>query len=110
MNSQKDNQPVNADEETESTHRFIVRFPTQVRDRVAAAAKYHRRSMNSEIVARLEQSFIGLPNQPVEDRTQFHSTLEAIFNSNLSKQEETVLIAFRHMPRDKQQALVDLLT
>jgi hypothetical protein len=36
---------------------FIVRFPPGMRDRIAAAARENGRSMNAEIVHRLEQSF-----------------------------------------------------
>lgn len=37
--------------------RFQVRMPPGLRDRIAAAAKTNSRSMNAEIVARLEASF-----------------------------------------------------
>jgi hypothetical protein len=37
---------------------FIVRLPPGMRDRVAAAARACDRSMNAEIVARLEESFV----------------------------------------------------
>ncbi|WP_257835238.1 Arc family DNA-binding protein [Burkholderia glumae] len=42
---------------SETQERFIVRFPDGMRDRIAEAAKANNRSMNAEIVARLEQSF-----------------------------------------------------
>ena len=42
---------------SETQERFIVRFPDGMRDRIAEAAKANNRSMNSEIVARLERSF-----------------------------------------------------
>lgn len=44
---------------SETQERFIVRFPDGMRDRIADAAKANNRSMNAEIVARLEQSFQG---------------------------------------------------
>lgn len=37
--------------------RFIIRMPEGMRDKIEAAAKAAGRSMNSEIVARLEASF-----------------------------------------------------
>jgi plasmid stability protein len=37
--------------------RFIVRLPDGMRERIAASAKASERSMNAEIVHRLEQSF-----------------------------------------------------
>lgn len=46
---------------------FVVRLPDEAfRDRLAAAAKERGRSMNSEIVARLEASFDDGPNEFAE--------------------------------------------
>lgn len=39
--------------------KYIVRFPDGMRDRIAEAAKANNRSMNAEIVARLEQTLAG---------------------------------------------------
>lgn len=46
---------------------FIVRLPDGMRDRIAEAAKANGRSMNAEIVHRLEQSFAPDVAQGVED-------------------------------------------
>lgn len=43
--------------EPRDQNRFLVRMPEGMRDRIADAAKANGRSMNSEIVARLESSF-----------------------------------------------------
>jgi hypothetical protein len=37
--------------------KFVLRLPTGMRERIGGAARANNRSMNSEIVARLEQSF-----------------------------------------------------
>lgn len=42
---------------SETQERFIVRFPDGMRDRIAEAAKANNRSMNAEIVARLQSTF-----------------------------------------------------
>jgi hypothetical protein len=42
---------------SETQERFIVRFPDGMRDRIAEAAKAAGRSMNAEIVNRLDGSF-----------------------------------------------------
>lgn len=47
--------PQNAD-------KYIVRFPDGMRARIAEAAKANNRSMNSEIVSRLEASFDDAPS------------------------------------------------
>lgn len=42
---------------SENQERFIVRLPDGMRDLIADEAKKNNRSMNAEIVARLQQSF-----------------------------------------------------
>lgn len=42
---------------SETQERFIVRMPDGMRDKITETAKANNRSMNAEIVARLEQSF-----------------------------------------------------
>ena len=48
------------------TENFMVRFPPELRNRIYEASQLYRRSMNSEIVARLDQSLRGLPDQQFE--------------------------------------------
>lgn len=45
------------DSASRDADKYIVRFPDGMRDRIAEAAKVNNRSMNAEIVARLEASF-----------------------------------------------------
>jgi len=42
---------------SDTAAKFMVRLPGDMRDRIAEAARANSRSMNSEIVARLEASF-----------------------------------------------------
>lgn len=42
---------------SETQERYIVRFPDGMRDRIREAAEASGRSMNAEIVARLQASF-----------------------------------------------------
>lgn len=44
---------------SETQDRFIVRFPDGMRDRIKAAAEANNRSMNAEIIARLQDSFVA---------------------------------------------------
>lgn len=47
-----------AEERTpQNADKYIVRFPDGMRDRIADAAKASNRSMNAEIVARLQRTF-----------------------------------------------------
>jgi hypothetical protein len=39
--------------------KYIVRFPEGMRARIAESAKANKRSMNAEIIARLEASFLS---------------------------------------------------
>lgn len=59
---------------SETQDRFIVRFPDGMRDRIAEVAKANNRSMNAEIVARLERSFTA--DKEVE-QIAFESGFEA---------------------------------
>lgn len=47
---------------SETQERFIIRFPDGMRDRIKEAADANNRSMNAEIVARLESSFMTSPD------------------------------------------------
>lgn len=42
---------------SDDAERLMLRFPAGMRDRIAEAAKANNRSMNAEIVSRLESSF-----------------------------------------------------
>jgi len=55
---------------SETQERFIVRLPDGMRDRIAEAAKASGRSMNSEIVLRLQRSF--------ETTTSTHEELDVL--------------------------------
>lgn len=54
---------------SETADRFQVRLPDGMRDRIKAAADANNRSMNAEIVARLDST---LRNDSAEVRTAFH--------------------------------------
>ncbi len=97
---------------TDKPYKFVVRLPLPLRSQIAEAAKYYRRSMNSEIVARLEQSFSGIPTAATADAIAppLQQTLESFFvNSALSKTEADVLRAYRRLPESKRAALLELL-
>lgn len=82
-----------------------------MRDQIALAAKHYRRSMNSEIIARLEHSFGLLPNHEVEEAVQpaFHPQVEKLFRNQLSESEQSLIQAFRLLNDEKQRALLQLL-
>lgn len=62
---------------SEMQERFIVRFPDGMRDQITAAARSNNRTMNSEIVARLQQSFDPAGDDAVAARSR--KAMESVF-------------------------------
>lgn len=69
---------------------FVVRFPDGMRDRIAEAAKRNGRSMNAEIIQRLDHSFTPHEERPWEERmvTDVNRAMLAM----LSSDEFTILL------------------
>jgi hypothetical protein len=94
--------------------KFVVRLPGGMRQAIADVARRSRRSMNSEIVARLEHSLADQDaiEPTAEDRFQ-SPALRAVTNNALqataSDQERRLLQAFRQLDAGKQQALLKLM-
>jgi len=96
---------------TRLTHNFVVRFPEGMRERIQEAARLYRRSMNSEIVARMEQSLNGLPDQQFESAIApaFFPEIERALRGNLTREEEALVLCFRRLSDSKRKALMELL-
>ncbi len=94
-------------------HRFVVRIPIPVHQRVSNAARQHRRSINAEIVTRLEHSFSADCTCSAAARCALypdaapHSELPS--KSALSAAETWVVNAYRRLPQTKRHALLALL-
>jgi hypothetical protein len=73
-----------------------------MRERIADVARNHHRSMNSEIIARLEQSLIQ------EDSLGDELNLR-LDSPELSLHERELLQRFRQLSRRQQNALVSLI-
>ena len=93
-------------------HKFVVRLPLSLRDQIAEAAVYFRRSMNSEIVARLEQSFSGLPTGAQENdlAPALHQEMADFFGRTLSDEEKQLVRTYRRLTQEKKIALLELLS
>ncbi|MCY1664591.1 Arc family DNA-binding protein [Rhizobium sp. SL86] len=50
--------------------KFMLRFPEGMRDRIRQAADENGRSMNAEIIHRLEQTFAAPETEATTERTQ----------------------------------------
>jgi hypothetical protein len=97
---------------TEKPYKFVVRLPDNMRERIAEAALTYHRSMNSEIVARLEQSFSALPDGEARSTLEppLHPQIEQMFRRTLTEQEEQIIRGFRSLTKLKQAALLELLS
>lgn len=51
----------------ERVDRFVLRLPDGLRQTLKRLAKKNRRSLNAEIVARMERSLAGLHNRDLDD-------------------------------------------
>jgi len=67
--------------------------------------------MNSDIVARLAQTFSGLPDAAaVRDiEPPMHEQFESLFRRELSPDEQELIRCYRRMSASKQEALRNLL-
>jgi hypothetical protein len=95
----------------EKSYKFLVRLPATMRDLIAESAQHYRRSMNSDIVARLQHSFSGIPDD-VNERglaPPLHEQLEHLFKRELSVEEEQLVRTYRRLNKEKRAALLDLL-
>jgi len=82
--------------------KFVVRLPDGMRERIADVARNHHRSMNSEIIARLEQSMLQESSLGDELNVSLDSP-------ELSLHERELLQRFRQLSRRQQNALVALI-
>jgi len=82
--------------------KFVVRLPNGMRDRIAEVARTQHRSMNSEIIARLENS---LEN----DSQQVHSDNLRLDSPEISQYERELLMRFRQLAQRQQNALLSLI-
>lgn len=82
--------------------KFVVRLPDGMRERIADVARNHHRSMNSEIIARLEQSML-------QEGTLGDDVNLRLDSPELSLHERELLQRFRQLSRRQQNALVALI-
>lgn len=82
--------------------KFVVRLPDGMRERIAEVARDHHRSMNSEIIARLEDSLVRDGALGDEPKLRMDSP-------ELSLHERELLKAFRELNPRKQSALVAMI-
>ncbi len=82
--------------------KFVVRLPEGMRDRIAEVARDQHRSMNSEIIARLESSL-------QQDGVLTQDNLLRLDSPELSHHERELLQRFRLLAQRQQNALLALI-
>ena len=89
--------------------RYTVRFSPGLKERIEEAARQYRRSLNSEILARLDRSFEGLPRDEAAS-TEAHADDRFAFRSDITDAEARLLRRFRRLSTRQQEALLNLLS
>ena len=113
MNTAQDIKPDDTQESGSRTaDKFVVRLPKGMRQLIAEVAKNYHRSMNSEIVSRLESS---LRVEPCLLTGEGEEGLEGLsetdtMNVELNKQEYAIVERIRQLDANNKEALVTILS
>ena len=91
----------------EKPYKFVLRLPPDMRVKIVEASGRYRRSINSEIVARLEHSFSA--GSPGDVAPPLHPQLERVLRSRLDEEEQRLIKGFRHLEKKKRDALLEFL-
>ena len=86
-------------------------MPRDLHGRVLEAAARYRRSLNAEIVARLEHSLGGIPQEAVESKLEpaLFPYVETTFRGELTEQEDALVRLYRRLSASQRSALLKLL-
>ncbi|MBC6804146.1 Arc family DNA-binding protein [Acinetobacter baumannii] len=85
--------------ENQRDPQYKLRWPEELRDKVAASAKAYNRSMNADIVARLERSFelesdLSPLNMPPEElKRRLEKAKTELFSQNNKPQELNLVVS-----------------
>lgn len=91
--------------------KFVVRLPEGMRQRIAKVAKNYHRSMNSEIVSRLESSLRSeacIQSEFAGDNQDETAATETI-NLELTQQEFALIEKIRQLTPERRNSLLDIL-
>lgn len=94
------NQPKFKVSDSRTADKFVLRLPDGMREAIAAVAQNNHRSMNSEIIARLEHSLVY----------EEEAALIRVDAQSLSPTEQHLVKSFRSLSSLHQKALVELMT
>jgi hypothetical protein len=85
--------------------KFVVRLPEGMRETIADIAKRYHRSMNSEIVNRLERSL----DTPMNYTPTVQQSTSTDNDSLQSDTDANILALFHSLSEEKQQIIMQLL-
>ena len=85
---------------------FALRMPPKLREQLERAAVQNKRSLNQEVMERLEASIANTP--PSAPRASVYNAEMATGTYRLSELETVLLDLFKHMQVEKQLALLSL--
>lgn len=95
----------------DAPHRFLLRLPPDLHRRILEASTRYRRSLNAEIIARLEHTLDGIPQDAEEAQLEpaLFPLLETMFRGELTEDEDTLIRLFRRLSARQRSALLNLL-
>jgi len=94
--------------DNEIMDKFVVRLPRPLKEKISRNARINRRSVNSEMVVRLENSIAQ--NEGESDSVEFGPEQPdgEVFKEDLSAFETRLIIFYRKLSREKRKALLSL--
>jgi hypothetical protein len=93
---------------SDKADKFVVRFPEGMRDQIAEAAKANNRSMNAEIVSRLQGSF-SLPGK-VGDLIEAYQSEGSIYEDQSNLMQKVIqMYEAQKAVSDLQKEIIDRL-
>lgn len=98
-----------ASEAKTAAEKFVVRLPSGMRQEIADVARRSRRSMNSEIIARLERSLAESDSIKTITEHPLAPTPSLHLITDSSEAEQRLLKAFRKLSPSKREAMLQLV-
>ena len=92
-----------------SADKFVIRLPEGMREKIAEIAKRYHRSMNSEIINRLEKSLTIDTHSPSSNELTAKMEAFSAMRSASRGEEDHMLGLFRKLPRQQQLAVLAFL-
>lgn len=93
----------------QEVEKFVVRLPKGMRAKIAEVSRLSHRSMNSEIIARLEESLGQNGSSGSAPAAPLLRAVDSQSDASLAQLEREVLARFRALGSEKRAALLELI-